>query len=434
MNASRTRAFQALEAILRHRRGLEDALAQPSRDIDPGAAAAPDLDERDRAFVRLLVATTLRRLGQIDDVLTAFLATPLPPRAHRAQDVLRLGAAQLLFLDTPAHAAVDTAVELARELGLAAHLKLVNALLRRVSREGRDRVAGQDAERLNTPDWLWESWSTAYGEAICRQIATAHLAEAPLDISVKGDPAAWAGPLAADLLPTGTLRRRPGGSVERLPGFEEGAWWVQDAAAALPARLFGPLAGRRIADLCAAPGGKTAQLAAAGAEVTALDRSAARLDRLKRNLSRLGLEARVETADAAVWRPERPFDGILLDAPCSATGTLRRHPDAASLKRPDDVGRLVAAQSRLLAAAIDMTAPGGLVIYCTCSLQPEEGAAAIDAAIRSGAPVRRVPITPSEVAGLAELVTPDGDLRCLPCHLAEKGGMDGFFAARLERQ
>ncbi|OIR09123.1 ribosomal RNA small subunit methyltransferase B [mine drainage metagenome] len=418
---ARAAAVEALSAVLRRRQALDDAL-------DLGG-----LDERDRAFARLLAATTLRRLGQIDALLRRCLEQPLPPRAAWAEDILRLGACQLLFLGVAGHAAVDTAVEMTRAAGLAGHAKLVNAVLRRLGREGESLVAAQDAERLNTPDWLWDSWSAAYGEAGCRAIAHAHLREAPLDFTVKGDAALWCGRLEAELLPTGSLRRAPGGSVTALPGYGDGAWWVQDAAAALPARLLGDVRGQLVADLCAAPGGKTAQLAAAGAEVIALDRSARRLERLAANLARLGLTARVETLDAAAWTPPAPLDAVLLDAPCSATGTLRRHPDALWLKRPEDIVKLTRTQDRLLAAAAALLKPGGLLVYCTCSLQPEEGAARIEALLDGGAPLARRPIAAAEVGGLADLITPAGDLRCLPYHLGEKGGMDGFYAARLQR-
>jgi 16S rRNA (cytosine967-C5)-methyltransferase len=225
--------------------------------------------------------------------------------------------------------------------------------------------------------------------------------------------------------------------VDALPGYADGAWWVQDAAAALPARLLGDVADRRVIDLCAAPGGKTAQLAAAGATVTAVDRSEPRLRRLAGNLARLRLEATTVAADAAEWRPDKPADAVLVDAPCSATGTIRRHPDVPWLKRPADLAKLTALQDRLLRAAIEMTAPGGCIVYCTCSLEPAEGPARIAALIESGAPVEPIPIRPeeigSEIGGLSELVTPTGELRTLPCHLPELGGLDGFYAARLRR-
>lgn len=422
---ARTTAFDLLTSVLRRRRPLDECLE--------ASAGLRGLDERDRAFARLLVVTTLRRLGQLDALIESCLERPLPRRATAVHDLLRLGVCQLLFLATPAHAAVSTTVDLTRAGGHSVHVRLVNAVLRRLDREGRAAVAAQDAARLDTPDWLWESWRAAYGEAAGRAIAQAHLGEPPLDITVKENPAAWAERLGATVLPNGTLRRPVGGAVAELPGYGEGAWWVQDAAASLPARLLGPVAGRRVADLCAAPGGKTAQLAAAGALVTAVERSPRRLERLSANLARLGLDARAVAADAAELRPEEPYDAILLDAPCTATGTLRRHPDIAHLKSPQDVAALAAAQDRLLRAAVAALRPGGLLVYCVCSLQPEEGEARIAALLAEQAPVARVPVSPEEVGGLAEAVTAAGDLRTLPCHWAERGGMDGFYAARLRR-
>jgi 16S rRNA (cytosine967-C5)-methyltransferase len=391
------------------------------------------LEERDRAFARLLLSTTLRRLGQIDALIGQCLEHPLPVKAATAQDILRLGVAQLVFLDVPAHAAVDTAVTMAGDAGLTAHRKLVNAVLRRLSREGKILAADQDAARLNTPAWLWEAWQSAFGEDCSHAIAQAHLREAPLDITTKDDSAGWAERLEAVRLPTGTLRRQAGGAIPDLAGYAEGAWWVQDAAAALPARLLGTAPGQTVADLCAAPGGKTAQLAATGAMVIAIDRSAKRLERLTANLTRLGLSAEIVAADAANWRPPAPLDAVLLDAPCSATGTLRRHPDVAWLKQPADLAKLTVTQDRLLAAALDLLKPGGQLVYCTCSLQPEEGPYRIAALLASGAAARRHPIAAAEVGNLEELLTPEGDLRCLPCHLADLGGMDGFYACRLER-
>jgi 16S rRNA (cytosine967-C5)-methyltransferase len=236
------------------------------------------------------------------------------------------------------------------------------------------------------------------------------------------------------VLPTGTLRRSAGGSVMALPGYDEGAWWVQDAAAALPARLFGDLAGREVIDLCAAPGGKTAQLAAAGARVTAVDRSARRLDRLVANFNRLSLPIDAVAADALSWRPPNPVDAVLLDAPCTTTGAIRRHPDVPHLKLPEDVTRLATVQESLLRAAAEMLRPGGTLVYCTCSLEPQEGVQRIEALLRAGAPVERRPIDPAEIGASAEWITDAGDLRTLPCHLAEYDGLDGFFCARLVKQ
>jgi 16S rRNA (cytosine967-C5)-methyltransferase len=424
--SARSVAIDLVGAVLRRKRPLDDAIED---NLDMAA-----LPTRDRAFARLLVATVLRRLGQIDALIAHCLNTPLPPRAAVVHDMLRLGIAQLLFLRTPAHAAVATTVDLAEARGFISHKGLVNAVLRRLSQEGPGLVEIQDAARLNTPDWLWQSWTRAYGEAGCRAIATAHLKEAPLDLTVRSDPQSWGNLLEANVLPTGTLRRVAGGAITALPGYAEGAWWVQDAAAAIPARLLGNISGKRVIDLCAAPGGKTAQLAAAGAIVTAIDRSQRRLDRLISNLHRLDFSVEAIVADAAVWQPRGKSAGILLDAPCTATGAIRRHPDVPHLKSPDDVTRLAVVQERLLAAAAEMVAPGGTLVYCTCSLEPEEGVLQIRRFLERDVPFRRAPVQPAEVGGLEMFLTPEGDLRTLPSHLSEIDGIDGFFAARLVRR
>jgi 16S rRNA (cytosine967-C5)-methyltransferase len=418
-------AVDLIGAVLRRRRPLDDAIEENGE--------MPGLPARDRAFARLLVATVLRRLGQIDALIAHSLNTPLPPRAALVHDTLRLGVAQLLFLRTPPHAAVATSVDLAEMRGFVSHKGLVNAVLRRLSQEGPELLAAQDAARLNTPEWLWRGWSAAYGADVTREIALAHLKEAPLDFTVRGDVDHWQEALEAVRLPTGTLRRSAGGAIAALPGYDEGAWWVQDAAAAIPAQLFGDIAGRYVIDLCAAPGGKTSQLAAMGARVTAIDRSPRRLERLNANLARLSLEAETLVADAVEWRPAEPADFVLLDAPCTATGAIRRHPDVPHLKSSDDVTRLAAVQERLLGAAMDMLAPGGVLVYCTCSLEPQEGAHLVARLIARQAPVRRRPIAPAEIGGLAECITAEGDVRTLPCHLAAFEGLDGFYAARLVR-
>jgi len=347
------------------------------------------------------------------------------------QDILRLGVAQLLFLRTPPHAAVATSVDLAQSRGFVSHKGLVNAVLRRLSIEGPERIETQDAPRLNTPDWLWQSWSRAYGEPTARAIATAHLKEAPLDLSLRNDAETWRAALEGVLLPTGTLRRAAGGALATLPGYAEGAWWVQDAAAALPARLFGDVADRDVIDLCAAPGGKTAQLATAGARVTAVDRSPRRLERLAANVKRLDLAVEAVGADALTWRPPRPAEAVLLDAPCSTTGAIRRHPDVPHLKSPEDVARLSMVQENLLLAAIDMLRPGGTLVYCTCSLEAAEGPERIESLLQSGAPVVRIGIEPDEIGAESEWITPEGDLRTLPCHFHAYDGIDGFYCARL---
>ncbi|MGH7092170.1 MAG: RsmB/NOP family class I SAM-dependent RNA methyltransferase [Stellaceae bacterium] len=422
--SARQVALDLIGAVLRRKRPLDDAI----EDNSPMA----ELSARDRAFSRLLVATVLRRLGQIDTLIAGCLNAPLAARAATVHDILRLGIAQLMFLRTPPHAAVATSVDLAHIRGFLSHKGLVNAVLRRLSVEGPERIEGHDPGRLNTPDWLWQSWATAYGEDVAHAIAVAHLKEAPLDLTLRSNcDSDWGEQLQARRLPTGTLRRSAGGSIVALPGYAEGAWWIQDAAAALPTRLFGSVGGRDIIDMCAAPGGKTAQLADGGARVIAIDRSARRLDRLTANLKRLGLPVCSVAADAMTWRPDRLADGVLLDAPCTATGAIRRHPDVLHLKQPEDVSRLAAVQEHLLRAAVDMLRPGGTLVYCTCSLEPQEGARRIAALLAGGAPVERWPIDPDELAVPCEWVTPDGDLRTLPCHFGEYDGIDGFYGARL---
>jgi 16S rRNA (cytosine967-C5)-methyltransferase len=346
-----------------------------------------------------------------------------------------------VFLKTPAHAAVDTTVNLARRYRQGRHLALINALLRRVAREGAGLVAAQDAARLNTPNWLWRSWTAAYGPDTCRRIAEAHLEEPPLDLTARADPLATAARLGAEVLPTRSMRLRTRVSpLTALPGFDAGDWWVQDAAAALPVTLLGDIRGRRVIDLCAAPGGKTAQLAAGGALVTAVDRAPGRVARLRDNMARLRLPARIVTANALEWRPDEPADAVLLDAPCTATGTIRRHPDVAWIKRHEEVEALAAVQRRLLAAAAEMVRPGGILVYCACSLQPEEGPDHTAWVTQSEVPLQPDPVADAvdnAVEGasgeLSAAVTGDGQLRTFPFFLSESGGMDGFYAIRLRR-
>lgn len=422
----RTAALNLLDAILDHKQQLDDAFGQTEGFYN--------LPERDRALAQQITRTVLRHLGEINILISAFLDKPLGKKGLAAQNVMRIGLAQLFFLNTADHAAIDTAVDLCVGGHLAPYRKLVNAILRRAQREGPALLAAQDTAQVNTPPWLWEKLVSAYGEDTARAITAQHLIEAPLDITVKEDPASWAEKLEAQLMPTGTLRLKDHkGVITTLPGFDEGAWWVQDLAASLPARLLGNVRDLDVIDLCAAPGGKTMELAAAGARVTAVDRSEKRLRRVTDNLKRTNLPAQLVTADATEWRPTMLADAVLLDAPCSATGTARRHPDVLELKQPADVHKLAGLQSRLLRSAIEMVRPGGLIVYCTCSLLPEEGEAQIQALLATDAPVCLDPLQPAEAGTLTEIVTAEGHLRTLPCHLSELGGMDGFFAARLRR-
>ena len=403
---TRDAALSLLTAVLDRHRPLEAALD----------ALAP-IPPRDRAAAHRLAAATLRRLGSLDAVLEPHLRRA-PPDAVR--HILRLGAAGLLLAGTPPHAAVGTAVALARAHRLAPFAGLVNAVLRRVAEAGPAALEALDGPRLDTPAWLWTAWGPD-----ARAIAEAHAHEAPLDLTLG---AGAVTPAGAEALPTGSVRLPPGTRVTELAGYAEGGFWVQDAAAALPARLLAARPGERVADLCAAPGGKTLQLAATGAAVLAVERDPARLARLRENLARTRLSAETVCADALAWRPDAPLDAVLLDAPCTATGTIRRHPDVLYTKRPQDVTALAAQQSRLLAAAASMLRPGGRLLYAVCSLQPEEGRARLAEAAALG--LRLDPFAPAELADLPEARDADGCLRTHPGLWPERGGMDGFFAAR----
>lgn len=427
---ARELATAVIDAVLGRQRGFDDAWTRAESDARIAA-----METRDRAFARAIAATVLRRLGSLEAVLAAFMERPLPAKDGRAKAILLCGAAQLLLLDTPAHAAISLAVDQCRlEPRTRRFDKLTNAVLRRVAREGRERLAELPAA-IDIPDWLMARWRTSYGESTASAIAAASLAEAPLDLSVKADARVWAERLGGEVLPTGSVRVAAGGRISDLEGYNEGAWWVQDAAAALPARLLGDVAGLSVADLCAAPGGKTAELAAAGARVTAVDVSAERLKRVGENLGRLALEATLVAADACSWQPGTQFDAVLVDAPCTATGTIRRHPDILRLRRDSDIASLAGTQRRILAHAATLVKPGGMLVYCTCSLEPEEGEREIEAFLAGHPRFGRVAISPGEHGIEAGWITPAGDLRTLPCHLAaeqpELSGIDGFYAARL---
>jgi 16S rRNA (cytosine967-C5)-methyltransferase len=420
---ARREAQRLLAGVLERGRMLSTLTAEMSRDLAP----------EDRARATSLATETLRRMGQADALISRFAAKRTP---DPARNILRAAAVEMMEMGVPPHAAVDGAVRLVKANRRSARLApLVNAVARKIAAEGAEIWASQDAARLNTPGWLWGRLSGAYGGVAARIIATAHLAPAPTDLTLRApaDAAVWAERLGAAILPTGSLRLTRPGRVTGLPGFAEGAWWVQDAAAALPARLLGDVAGKRVLDLCAAPGGKTLQLAAAGAEVVALDISEARLVRLRENLERTGLTAEVVAADMLEWAPEAPFDAVLLDAPCSASGTVRRHPDLPHHRTGSELKGLTALQDALLARAWDWVRPGGRMVFCTCSLFPEEGEQRI-AAFRAAHPeARTVPVDPAGLGGPAEWGDAQGDLRLRPDYLGPEGGMDGFFAACVSR-
>jgi 16S rRNA (cytosine967-C5)-methyltransferase len=423
--AARQVAFGLLNDIFFKRRSFDEAMA--------GSARFEELSSRDRAFVRLLVATVLKRARQIDAVLQHFLHEPFSAlKPATLINIFRLGIAQLVFLKTPEHAAVNTTVELAEAEGIGHQKPLVNAIMRRLTREGFPEMTDRDVGKFNTPEWLWTQWMNDYGVETALDIAAANLGEASLDISVKSDPAGWAEKLEAEMLPTGSLRKATGGFIPDMPGFAEGEWWVQNAAAALPAKLFGDLAGKTVIDLCAAPGGKTAQLCAQGATVIALDRSAQRIVRLKENMTRLKGDIETVIADGAEWKPSALVDAVLLDAPCSGTGTIRHQPDILHLKEMKDQEKLIALQRRLIINAANMLKPGGVLIYCTCSIQKAESEAQVDWVQSQNLPLKLSPITTEEVP--AEFITARGEIRCLPQHWQDIGGMDGFYVVRFVKQ
>jgi 16S rRNA (cytosine967-C5)-methyltransferase len=417
---ARIAAGVLLNAALARRNGLDEAMSKA------GFAALPGPD---RAFARAVAMAALRRLGEIDQILNRRLQKS-PPEAVRT--LLRVSLAQTLVLGTPAFAAVSTAVKLAeRDPKTRPYKALVNAVLRGVEREG----PGLTTAESNLPDWLAARWRAGWGEAAVAGLSLVAREEPPTDLSLKPgvDPAAVAEAVDGEVLPGGTVRTGRRGDLATWPGYETGDWWVQDAAAAVPARLLAVRSGETVLDMCAAPGGKTLQLAAAGAQVTALDRSASRLKRLSANLARTGLSAEVVATTGEDWADDRAFDAVLLDAPCTATGTLRRNPEALRAVRPGDIGDLADVQHRLLDAAADRVKPGGRLVYCVCSLEREEGEAQITAFLRRRPDFRTVPADPTAVGAPPEALTPEGWLRLLPSMWAEQGGVDGFFVAGLER-
>ena len=425
--AVRLAAAAILAEVAGKGQGLDDRFA-------PGAGplSLQGLDPRDRALVRSIVLAALRRLGTLRLALAAMLEKGLP-KAEGLEWTLLVGAAQILFMDVPDHAAVDLAVRSVRQQArTAAFAGLVNAVLRNIARQ-RETLINSTDPFADTPQWLAARWRKAYGEATAAAIARAHGHEPTLDLTFKSGMDQTALP-DGHLLPTGSWRLTSHAPVEDLAGYADGLWWVQDAAAAIPARLLQAKPGERVADLCAAPGGKTAQLASAGADVVALDRSAQRLKRLSENMQRLGLSVDIRVGDAVAFQAE-PFDAILLDAPCSATGTIRRHPDVAWTKKPSDIATLAAVQAKMLDHAVGLLKSGGRLVYCSCSLEPEEGEMQIEAFLRRHPQMKRAPVSAEELGNLTTCLTPQGDVRTLPCHLPaedpRQSGLDGFFAARM---
>ncbi len=425
----RSLAVEALEAILARGVAFDEHAGND--------ATLETLAPRDRAFFMTLVMTALRRRGEADSVIKSFLATPLPRKSGRASLILLLGTVQLLFLGVAPHAAIDLSVRLARNDSGARHFAgLINAVLRKIATGGHSLLRDADAAQLNTPMWLWTKWCHAYGSPVTEAMAQAHGSEPPLDVTVKENSALWSERLGGLALPTGTVRLEPNqGMVDLLPGYSDGAWWIQDAAAAMPVKLLGDLSGKTVLDLCAAPGGKALQLCAAGADVTAVDISAIRLQRLAENLGRAGYRPKVIEGDAMRLDPQLQFDAVLLDAPCSATGTIRRHPDLPYRKTARQIDSLVALQRKMLEKSALHVKNGGTLLYCACSLEPEEGELQIERFLDDNPHFSAVPITPGESGIEGHFVSPAGYLRTLPhMPIGMSLTLDGFFAARLTRR
>ncbi|MCA0929523.1 RsmB/NOP family class I SAM-dependent RNA methyltransferase [Ruegeria profundi] len=410
--AARRSAIYLLDQILGEGRLLPECLAAGALD-----RLAPD----DRARAQRLTLQTLRGLERADRLLDNHLnRTP----ALTVQNALRLGAVELC-LGEAAHGVVNSMVEIVGRSRKHGRLKgLVNAVLRKVADEGPEAWPKMRVPRL--PEWLREPLIAAWGADAVAEMERAHFTGAPLDITLK--PGAT-GP--GEALPTGSLRVHDAGQVSTLPGFANGDWWVQDAAAALPVRVLAPRAGESVLDLCAAPGGKALQLAAAGATVTALDISESRLERVRENLKRTNLQANVIAGDALEHQGQ--YDAILLDAPCSATGTIRRHPDLPFAKDGSEFAGLIALQTQMLAHAWTLLKPGGRLVYCTCSLLPDEGEVQIEEALDQN-PDMTVDRDALKIAGVdQEWITPEGGLRLRPDYWADLGGMDGFYIACLNK-
>lgn len=424
--ASRQAAAEVVRQVLFEGVYIDQALASQ--------ASEGRFDARDRGLIRAISGTTLRRLGQIRNLLATHMKKPLAPKFASASCVLYTCVAQTCFMNIPNHAAIDIAVDILRGSRKHRHLAaMANAVLRKISDAAADTDREPDDIRINTPKWLWQLWAKDFGKASADNIARAHLGEAELDITLK--PGADVVPEGI-ALPNASRRLASGlGRIESLPGYEQGNWWVQDFAASLPAGLFGDIAGKSALDLCAAPGGKTLQLAAVGAQVTALDISEHRLQRVSENLTRVGLEAKIECADVLKWQCPHQHDAVLLDAPCSATGTIRRHPDAPYLKKSSDIDILSKLQATLLARAASFVKPQGLLIYCTCSLQKREGEDQIESFLQRNDHFERLPVKAGEVGGLSHILNNNGDVRTLPFHdVGGSTGMDGFFISRLRRK
>ena len=422
---ARTAATRILAAVVDRKTSLDGML-----DPEHGNPAFLPLNEADRGLVKAILQSALRHLPRIEAIIGSLLDNPLPDGARSLHHLLVVAAAQMLYLDVPDHSAVDLAVEQANgDPRSRRFAKLVNAILRRIGREKADLLSSVE-DLPCMPDWFMQRLTEVYGRESALAIAASQLEPPTIDLTVKADAEGWAERLGGQVLPTGSVRLdRFRGSVTALEGFDDGAWWVQDAAAAIPAKLFGDLTGKRVADLCAAPGGKTAQLVLAGGDVLAVEQSKTRLKRLESNLARLGLPAKTLCTDLLNIDEAESFDAILLDAPCSSTGTTRRHPDVLWTKDAGDIAKLAALQEKLLRHAVSLLKPGGRLVFSNCSIDPSEGEDVVDRVLADSPGLHLVAINPSDWPGLETAITPRGEFRTTPAMLAKQGGLDGFYAA-----
>ena len=421
---SRRLAAFAVKEVVENRVALEQVLA--------GQPDYRALESRDRAFIRLIAATTFRRMGQIEASLKPFVKKKPPKLVYAA---LQTAAAQILYLGTPPHAAVGETVAMLKSRGSSkGFANMANAVLRRVAEQG-PALSAALPPKANIPGWIRGGWEREFGRHAGRKLAAQLMRDPILDLTVKSDVEGWAKKLDGEAIGASTVRLDKIGDVTALEGFEDGQWWAQDIAASLSVQLLGDVKGKRVLDLCAAPGGKAMQLAARGAIVTLVDRSEQRLVRVSENFKRTKLSADIHCIDALEYTPEEgEFDIVLLDAPCSATGTFRRHPDVLYNRNPKDVANLVRLQDKLLAKAAGLVRPGGQMVFCTCSLQTDEGRPRIEKFLQSMPDFRLIPILSVPSLDLPEIAFSGGYLRTIPYFLDEKGGVDGFFIALLQRK
>ncbi|MDD1500109.1 RsmB/NOP family class I SAM-dependent RNA methyltransferase [Agrobacterium sp. CNPSo 3708] len=425
--SARMAAAKIISAVIDKKTSLDGMM-----DAEHGNPAYRSLNLADRALVRAIVNSALRHLPRIETAISMMLDGPLPQGARSLHHVLVVAVAQMLYLDVPDHSAVDLAVEQAhRDPRNKRFVKLVNAVLRRLGREKGAVTAAIEAVPV-LPDWFYNRLVKSYGEEAASRIAASQLLPSSIDVTVKSDPDHWAKELNGTVLPNGSVRLGSfEGQVSALPGFAEGEWWVQDFSASMPVRLMGDLKGKRVADLCAAPGGKTAQLVLAGAKVTALDQSSNRLKRLRSNLERLGFEAETIEANMLKYQPDELFDTVLLDAPCSSTGTMRKHPDVSWTKDEKDIAKLATLQEQMLRQALTLVKDGGMIVFSNCSLDPSEGEEMVARVLASDSNLERVPVDAKDLPGMEIAINANGDLRTTPDMF---GGVDGFYATVLRKR